>query len=75
MGMTKTEIALLAIKGLGTIGNSNGGKVMEIMRGLRMDTAEAVELNRAVRLEGRTDENMHFAGEYTNRYARDVRFR
>jgi hypothetical protein len=75
--MTKTEIAVLAIKGLGRIGNNNGGQVLEIMRSLHLNTEEAVRVNREVRREATrlAYENLRFAGEYTNRYARDVRFR
>lgn len=72
----KTEIAILAINGLGMVTNMNGGKVLEIMKGLALDTNEAVEVNREIRRQWVAGNgNLDFAREYTNRYARDVRFR
>lgn len=74
--MTQTEIAVLAINGLGMIGNSNGHKVLEIMKGLKLTTDEAVRVNREIRRQWMAgNENLDFAREYTNRYARDVRYR
>lgn len=74
--MTNTELAVLAINGLGMVTNSNGHKVLEIMKALKLDTAEAVEVNREIRRQWVAgNENLNFAREYTNRYARDPRFR
>lgn len=74
--MTNTEIAVLAINGLGMIGNNNGHKVLEIMKGLKLSAEEAAAVNREIRREWAAgNENLNFAREYTNRYARDPRFR
>lgn len=74
--MTNTELAVLAIKGLGTVTNMNGHKVLEIMQSLKLDTDEAVEVNREIRRQWVAgNKDLDFAREFTNRYARDFRYR
>jgi hypothetical protein len=77
--MTKTEIALNAIKGM-DITNGMHITMMETMRTLRLSTDEAVELRKMVGREwiaaqGERRDVLTLAKEVTNRYARDVSYR
>lgn len=77
--MTKTEIALNAIKGM-DITNGMHITMMETMRTLRLSTGEAVELRKMVGREwiaaqGERRDVLTLAKEVTNRYARDVSYR
>jgi hypothetical protein len=74
--MTNTELAVLAIKGIGTVTNMNGGRVLDIMQALKLSTEEASEVRNIIRREWLAgNDDLDFAREYVNRYVRDPRFR
>lgn len=83
--MTKTQIALNAIKGT-DLSNRTHIDIMETMRTLKLGTDEAVELRQMVGGAWTTEINangydtdlaevLSLAKTVTNQYARDVRFR
>lgn len=77
MGMTKTEIAFNAIKGMDISGRLHID-IMETMRTLKLSTDEAVELRGMVGRAWRADTGndiLSLAKTVTNQYARDPSFR